>query len=188
MGSPKSLLPIHGETFLDRLIRIFSRVANPVIVVLGANAGEITSRIERADEARFVTNPDPERGMLSSLQCGLEAVPRDMEAALFTPVDHPSVEAATLEKLVDAFEDAGAMVIVPCYNGAHGHPVLIRRPVMADLLKLPPGSPASDVIHRYRAQTRYVAVDDPGVTSDIDDLADYSRLLAANPARSGQQP
>jgi molybdopterin-guanine dinucleotide biosynthesis protein A len=35
MGTPKALLRFQNETFLDRLIRIFSTVASPVIVVLG---------------------------------------------------------------------------------------------------------------------------------------------------------
>ena len=36
MGSPKALLEYRGETFLDRLTRIFAAHCDPVIVVLGA--------------------------------------------------------------------------------------------------------------------------------------------------------
>jgi molybdenum cofactor cytidylyltransferase len=100
MGTPKALLPLDGETFLDRLIRLFSEVAIQPIVVLGHQAAEIRSGILRSAEATFVVNPDPERGMLSSLQCALRAIPQESEAVMFTPVDHPNLESSTLEKLI----------------------------------------------------------------------------------------
>ena len=51
-------------------------------------------------QAVFVVNPDYQRGQFSSLQCGLRAVPADAEGVVFTPVDHPNVEAATVAELI----------------------------------------------------------------------------------------
>ena len=178
MGTPKALLELNGETFLDRLIRLFSEVAGPVIVVLGHQEEQIRSGIRRGAGARFVVNPDPERGMLSSLQCGLEAMPMEAEAAMFTPVDHPDIESATIAKLVFNFDGKRAPVTIPEYQGKHGHPVLIARALIAELLALPTTAQTSDVIHRYRSQTSYVAVEDSAVTTDIDDRAAYAELLA----------
>lgn len=181
MGTPKALLEFNGETFLDRLIRLLGGVAAPVIVVLGDQGREIRSGLERGAEARFVVNPDPERGMLSSLQCGLEAVSEEAQAVMFTPVDHPNLESSTLEALVDRFVAERAPVTIPEYQGRHGHPVLIARPLIAELLALPATAQASDVIHRYGSRTSYVAVDDPGVLTDIDDPAAYAELLGRHP-------
>jgi molybdenum cofactor cytidylyltransferase len=177
MGTPKAMLPLNGETFLDRLIRLFSEAAIPPIVVLGHQAVEIQSGIQRGSEGRFVVNPDPGRGMLSSLQCGLEAVPQEAEAVMFMPVDHPNLERSTLEKLIGHFNAERAPVTVPTFQGEHGHPVLIARPLIAELLALPVTAQASDVIHRYRGRTAYIPVDDPAVTTDIDDRAAYAELL-----------
>src|SRR5579864_8573994 len=117
MGTPKALLRFEDETFLDRMIRLFAAVCNPVIVVLGHNAEQIRSGIERASQAVFTVNPDPERGMLSSLQCGLKEIPPDAEAVLFTPVDHPSLRSATIEKLAGEFRRHRAPVTIPTYQG-----------------------------------------------------------------------
>jgi molybdenum cofactor cytidylyltransferase len=181
MGTPKALLRFQNETFLDRLIRLFSGVASPVIVVLGHQSDQIRSGIEHASEAIFAVNPDPERGMLSSLQCGLKALPAGTEAAMFTPVDHPNLQAATLEKLAVQFETERAPVTVPTYDGQHGHPVCIARAVADELLALPPSAMASDVIHKYVSRTSYIAVDDPAVTTDVDDPEAYAGLLAQSP-------
>jgi molybdenum cofactor cytidylyltransferase len=178
MGTPKALLPLEGETFLDRLIRLFSVVANPVIVVLGYGGDAIRSGIERASEAEFVVNPAPERGMLTSLQRGLEAVPPGCEAVMFTPVDHPHLQSGTLEQLAALFRSEHALVTVPAHGGRHGHPVLIARPLIAELLALPPHAQASDVIHRYADRTSYVEVPDPAILTDVDDPAAYAELTA----------
>jgi molybdenum cofactor cytidylyltransferase len=177
MGTPKALLSLDGETFLDRLIRLFSEVAVTPIVVLGHQAAQIQSGIQRGPQAAFVVNPDPERGMLSSLQYGLKAIPQAAEAVMFTPVDHPNLERSTLEKLIRQFNAASASVIVPTFQGDHGHPVLIARSLIAELLALPATAQASDVIHLYRTETSYISVDDPAVITDIDDRAAYAELL-----------
>jgi molybdenum cofactor cytidylyltransferase len=181
MGTPKALLKFQSETFLDRMIRLFSNVSNPVIVVLGHQSSQIRSGIERSGDAIFAVNPDPERGMLSSLQCGLKVLPAETAAVMFTPVDHPNLQPATLEKLLAQFHAQHAPVIVPTYDGRHGHPVCIARPLVDELLALPPAAMASDVIHKYVSQTSYIEVNDPAVTADVDDPEAYAGLLAQHP-------
>ncbi len=178
MGTPKALLRFQNETFLDRLIRVFSPVCDPIIVVVGEHADPIRSGIERGREVLFALNPDPERGMLSSLQCGVALVPPEAEAAMFLPVDHPHIQAATIELLAARFRSERAPVTVPTYLGEHGHPVCIAKPVIAELLALPPEAKASDVIHRHIAATSYIEVSDRAVITDVDDPAAYAELLA----------
>jgi molybdenum cofactor cytidylyltransferase len=180
MGTPKALLQFQNETFLDRLIRLFSAVCDPIVIVVGLHADKIRSGIQRGRDALFAVNPDPDRGMLSSLQCGLALVPPDAAAAMFLPVDHPHLETATLEMLAARFRADRAHVIVPTYDGQHGHPVCIARPLIDELLDLPPNAKASDVIHRHVARTIYIEVSDPAVVTDIDDPSAYADLLARN--------
>jgi molybdenum cofactor cytidylyltransferase len=181
MGTPKALLRFQNETFLDRLVRLFAAVCDPIIVVVGLHADKISSGIERGRDVLFAVNPDPERGMLSSLQCGLALVPPYAGAAMFLPVDHPHLETSTLETLAARFRADRAPVIVPTHAGEHGHPVCISRPLIDELLALPPDAKASDVIHRHVARTIYVEVSDPAVVTDVDDPAAYAELLARHP-------
>jgi len=178
MGTPKALLLFQNETFLDRLIRVFSAVCDPIIVVVGQHGDQIRAGIESGRDVLFAENPDPDRGMLSSLQCGLELVPDAADAAMFLPVDHPNIQISTVETLGARFRSDGAPVTVPTYAGEHGHPVCISRQVITELLALPLTAKASDVIHRHVGQTVYVPVSDPGVVADVDDPAAYADLLA----------
>ena len=172
MGSPKALLMYQGETFLDRLIGSCHQACGSVVVVLGRHADEIRAGIRH--DAKFVLNPDPDRGQLSSMQCGLAEI---ANAAMFVPVDLPAVEPATIVELVEAFQAGDSLIAVPAFDGKHGHPVCIARPVVEELLALPRTGQARDVIHRHRAETLYVAVGDAGVLRDIDTRSEYLDLL-----------
>jgi len=179
MGTPKALLRYQGETFLDRLIRVMSSACGRVVVVLGHDADLIRGGVSQRDDVLFTINPDPERGMLSSLQCGLRMTPPETEAIFFTPVDHPNISLVTMEALAQAFEERHAPVTVPVYRGTRGHPVCIARSLAAELLDLPLDAQAADVIHRHTAGRQLVEVDDPGVVADIDDPDAYRALIAA---------
>lgn len=173
MGSPKALLDYRGEMFVERLIRVLSRVCDPVIVALGYHAGAIRPAI--AATATIVTNPAPERGQLSSLQTALAALPAGAEGFLFTPVDSPAVEPATVECLAAEFRrrDPAASFVIPRYRGKHGHPVFAARAIADELLALPATAQAREVVHRHVADTVYIDVEDPGILVDVDDPAAY---------------
>jgi len=176
MGSPKPLLRLNNETFADRLIRVLGEVCRPVVIVLGHGGSGILPGIERRAEALVAINPQPDLGQLSSLQCGLRTLTQQYDAVMFTPVDYPSIEASTVRALAAAVETN--LIAVPRFDGRRGHPVCLRAQLAAEILALPLESRASDVIHAYREQTAYVAVNDPGIASDVDDPESYQRLLA----------
>ena len=117
MGSPKALLRYGSQTFLDTLISLFVPRCAPVIAVLGAHAAEI--RAAANHDAIFVENPDYQRGMTTSLQCGLQAIPEDVDAVLFTLVDHPAVSPQTVDALL-AVNHPDSLLRVPRYREKRG--------------------------------------------------------------------
>ena len=171
MGQPKALLEYQGEAFLRRLAGMLGEACGRVVVVLGYDAERVRTAVP--ERAVITVNPEPERGMLSSLQCGLRAA-GDAEAVLFLPVDYGAVRSETLARV--AAEAGTAEIVVPVFEGRHGHPV---RAIMQDLLVLPATAQARDVIRRHRAATRYIIVDDAGVVNDVDTPEDYRALLEA---------
>jgi molybdenum cofactor cytidylyltransferase len=163
MGRPKALLPVPGsvpqETFLDRLIGLFSAQKAHIIVVLGAHSDAIRAGAARAEQARFVVNPRPQDGQLSSLQCGLREAPEEAAGVLFTPVDFPRVSADSVAGLVAAFwrgDHAG--LVIPRFQGRRGRRGTARAAARGGEAF---GARASDVIHRHAAEACYVDVDDP---------------------------
>ena len=175
MGSPKALLEFHGETFLDRLIGLFSRYCSPVIAVLGAHQETIRAGVRRAEETLLVENPDYRLGQLTSMQCGLRAVPANTEGVLFTLVDHPAVESATIAALL---LDSGALLRIPRYLGRRGHPIWFDGTLIPEFLQAT-GS-AREVLSRHADAIEYLDLNDPGIIADIDDPDAYRRLVGGS--------
>ncbi len=176
MGSPKALLTYNGETFLQRLCRLFAARCSPVIVVLGANADEI--RAATRAPAIFVVNEEYRSGQTSSMQRGLTAVPAEAEGVLFTLVDHPAVAPETLDALLSG--GASCLVRVPRYGGRRGHPIWFSRALIGEFLALPAGGAARDVVRGHAAETVFLDLEDPGIVADIDDPEAYRRLVEAH--------
>jgi len=176
MGSPKALLRYRGQTFLDRLTALLALHCSPVIVVVGAGADEIRSAA--CGPAAFVINRDWQCGQTSSLQCGLAAVPPEADGVLFTLVDHPAVDAATIEALLS---NQRPLLRIPRYRSRRGHPIWFARTLIPEFLSLAEPFTAKDVVHAHTAETQFLDLDDPGIVADIDDPAAYRALTGAVP-------
>ena len=172
MGFPKALLVYHKDTFLATLIGLFDACCSPVIVVLGAEAERIRRETNRP--ATYVTNPDYQRGMTTSLQCGLRAVPASTDGLLFTLVDHPSVLPSTLTALLAL---PRPLVRVPRFGGKRGHPIWFSSELIPEFLAIPDGGAANAVVRGHAAATEFLDLDDPGITADIDDPEAYRDLI-----------
>lgn len=171
MGSPKMLLEIEGRTVIDRAISAVAASCEPVIVVLGYDAARVREAVSYA--VAFVVNPDPQAGQLSSLQCGLRAVPPHCDRVAFLPGDFHSVQPATVAALLEAL--AGAPLALPRCAGRNGHPVVIGRALMNEMLEETVS--AREVIHRHAHEAVHVDLDDPGILRDLDTPADYAEAL-----------
>jgi molybdenum cofactor cytidylyltransferase len=171
MGRPKALLIYQDETFIGRLQRIFLEYCTPVVVVLGHDAQSIQSSLDA--RVQVAVNPDPERGMLSSLQTGLRML-SDGARILFLPLDYPAIRSETVASLCVA---PPCLIAMPRFGGTRGHPVLISRAVADELLALPVDAAARDVIRGHDAEIHYVDVADPAILMDVDTPGDYEALV-----------
>ena len=184
MGEPKALLhDAGGRPFVARIVRTFAAAAvTDIIVVTGALHDKIVGAVAGDHPPvmpRFVHNPDPSRGQLSSLWAGLDAADRPgVEAVLMTLVDVPMVSPSTVTAVVDAWRHAKAPIVRPAIGERHGHPVLFDRAVFDELRLAPLAQGAKVVVHRHAQQLVNVEVTDAGCLVDVDTREDYARLLA----------
>jgi len=179
MGTPKATLTYRGRTFLERIVQALREGGlERLVVVLGHQAEDIQRQI-KIETAQVVINPDYRSGQTSSLQAGLRAlIADDLEAVLLCLVDHPAVSAETVRRIVAAFRQSGAPVVIPTYHGRRGHPALIGRQVFEELLALAGDAGADSVVRKYRPATQFVEVEDEGIIMDVDDPEAYQRLIS----------
>ncbi len=175
MGSPKALLQFGSRTALDRVLDTCAGFGRPV-VVLGSGADEIEKGCALG-RATVVRNPDWSRGMTSSLQAGLRALPGDSEGFLVWPVDLPLVAAEAVSELGMRFwilrQNRRQPIVIPKAS-RRGHPVLFDRAYAAELLALKPDEVPRAVVERHAAEVEEVPAGEETVL-DLDTPEDYAR-------------
>ncbi len=177
-GFAKALATLEEETLAARIGRTLREGGCDDVWYVVAEPHGADVKAALAGE-HFVTNPAPERGMLSSLQAGLRAV-TDANAVVVALIDHPRVRAETVRLLIDALRTpgkTGATVTRPQYGERRGHPFVIAREELTRALTLDADANATmrDVVHGAQ-NAQVVNVNDPYV---LDDLDDEAKLRAA---------
>lgn len=174
-GEPKALLPSReaGTTILERLIDLYSRCCDPVVVVIGHQAERVKMGTRRAN-VQWIENPMPERGQFSSMQCGLAAVDAGC-SVIFQPVDYAGVDELTIALLAGT----DAPLAIPRFAGERGHPVRLGPELIAELRALAPEAQARDVIRARYSQAVFLDVEDRWVTADLDTPEDYRQWVSA---------
>ncbi len=173
-AGPKALLRVpDGRTFVQAIADT-ARAAGVagVVVVIGPPHAELIRSALPAG-AMTALNPQPERGMLSSVQAGLAALSPDASAALVWPVDIPSVQAATVRALLLA---TPGRVVLPRHAERGGHPLRIPAARFAEVHALDPARGLKALIEASPDDVLRLEVDDPGVLVDVDTPADLARL------------
>jgi molybdenum cofactor cytidylyltransferase len=177
MGRPKALLDFDGVPAIGLVLRTCAEGGAAAAVVVTAPAGEAIRQACAGAPLPVIEalNPQPDRGMLSSLQAGLRALPANAAGFLLFPVDYPIVPAAEVRRLMAA---PPAPIVVPSHEGRRGHPALIDVALVPELLALPPDQSARAVMTAHARETAYVITADDRVLLDMDTPDDYARCLA----------
>lgn len=170
----KLLAPVRGRALVEHALAAAtaSRVRRVTVVT-----GYQRQRIERAvsrfsaptpgGRPRLTHNPDYRRGLSSSLRAGLNALPRDCDGVVVCLGDTPGVTAAAIDRLLRA-RTPQAYAVRSSHAGRHGHPVLLLRPLFADLLALR-GDRGAGALLATLPPGRLVAVDNgAAAVTDID--------------------
>jgi molybdenum cofactor cytidylyltransferase len=190
MGRAKATLPVDGrDTFLTRIVRTFRDAdVDDVIVVVGHDADAIARAFaESGLPARFVINRDYDRGQLSSLIAGVNAIDRPgVAAALITLVDVPLVSAATVRAVVDHYRASRAPVVRPTSGTRHGHPLLIDRALFDALRQADPAAGAKPIVRAHASPIGDLSIADEGAFIDIDTAEEYARWISSRLNAGGE--
>ncbi len=172
MGQPKALLHTSdGKRYVDTIADTAREGGcAATVVVLGPPHGA-TIAATLPPVLPTAWNAEPARGMLSSVQAGLRALPPDADGVLVWPVDMPFVAAATVRTLV--MHDG--IIIVPVHNGRGGHPLRIMRPLFDEVMALDPARGLKALLDAHARQVVRLPVDDAAVLVDVDTPDDYAR-------------
>lgn len=172
MGRPKPLLPFRDGTVVGSLIQAL-REGGVSEIVLAVAPGDEALRAWAAEAGvRIAVNPEPERGMLSTILAGIEAA-GDRETLVVCPADLPALLPSTVRTVLAQ----QSPLAVPSYRGKRGHPLVISPELIPEIRTLHLDAGLRELLDRHPDRLRVVEVDDPGCVRDVDTPEEYEALV-----------
>jgi CTP:molybdopterin cytidylyltransferase MocA len=169
MGGRKARLLVGGQTLSAlHLSRLTEVGCTSVRVVVHPEDEDLVPNA-------IVSTADEQSG---SLRVALASIPSNDSLVIVTPVDVLPAAVATIQSLVHVLDAPDALAATPSFRGLGGHPIVVRRKILDTLTR---GGTLRDPLadlgpHRHRME-----VDDPNVTSDLDDPAAAIHWLGSSP-------
>ncbi|MCL1816106.1 MAG: nucleotidyltransferase family protein [Clostridiales bacterium] len=175
MGSPKLLLPWGQDNVLGcTLANAMAGGVSPLTVICGGDADAL-ERVAKTKGLPCLYNENYAQGQSTSLICGLNAVPQGL-GAMFILGDMPSVLPQSYTDLATAYRQSTALIVVPFNSyGCSGNPTIWSPELFREIQQLSGDKGARELLKKYRKQTLFVPLDDPGLYEDIDTIEDYMR-------------
>jgi xanthine dehydrogenase accessory factor len=177
MGQQKLLMPYAEKTMIEHIVeKAKGSNAGKVSVVVGSHQEEVTEIIQHLS-AKVVLNRDFEKGMLSSVQCGFNAISSNSKAGMILLGDQPMVQTKVINKLIDSFYKTGKGIIIPIYKNKRGHPVIIDARYINTINDLNPQVGLRQLMIEHNDDIYEIEVDTNTILKDIDTIEDYKKEL-----------
>jgi molybdenum cofactor cytidylyltransferase len=177
MGGQKLLLPYGGKTMIGHVVgEVIGGGLGRTFVVTGADHEAVAAALSDC-AVTLVRNPDPEGDMLSSVRCGVRAVPEGCEAVLVALGDQPGITANLAGALIREYRESRGGIVVPSYGGKRGHPLVFSRRYFDEVLTRFEGEGLRALLLAHAEAVREVRAGSAAVLADVDTPEDYRRAV-----------
>ncbi|MHB9940931.1 molybdopterin-guanine dinucleotide biosynthesis protein A [Clostridium sporogenes] len=168
VGRYKLTLDMQGKTVVERCMESMYDICSNVIVVGGYNYNLLQDILKPYSKVKMILNENYLEGMFSSVKKGLYQVKGDK--FFLTPADYPLIKKDTYIKMLSTNSD----IVIPTYKNIKGHPVLIKRGIINNILSEEYVS-LREFINKHGFST--LRIEDQGILLDIDTDEDYIDIL-----------
>ena len=178
MGAHKLLLPYAGKTVISHIVdQLLDSAIGGIYVIVGHEGARIAEELS-VRPVRVVSNPDYRTGMLSSVRCGLRALPPRCEAILVALGDQPGISPELVGQMIHSFNRVDKGIVVPCFRGKRGHPIVFSERFRNEIMTQYDRVGLRGLLQAHPEDVFELNVLAPAVLSDMDYPEDYRRELA----------
>lgn len=177
MGQAKLLMKVSGKAIIQYVVEsVLAGGVDSVWVVTGPDVEPIEAALGSI-EVQIAVNLAPEEGQAGSVRVGIAALPSSVEAVLIALGDQPLLAPSIIPALLAARRASPKLIVAPRYRDGQGNPVLFKREIFPELLRLTGDQGARPIIQREPARVEWVDLDLP-MPPDVDTPDDYEKIRA----------
>ena len=159
----------NGTSVLQQTINNISAVIADIRIV---SRQETASHLLNHDSQLLIFN-DAQLGMGASLSFGISNLP-DWDACLVCLGDMPFIKPASYAQI--AQQCRHDRIVMAAYHKQRTNPVGFGSQFFPHLSKLSGDRGGRDIIKQYAESLRLIAIEDPGLTADIDTIEQLKNL------------
>jgi molybdenum cofactor cytidylyltransferase len=180
MGRPKLLLPWGETSIIGHLLAQWRELEARQIAIVCRRADKpLAAELRRVGfpPRHRIVNPDPQRGMFSSIVCAARWKGWDasLTAWVIALGDQPHLRMETLRALLSFYRRHPQSICQPAFEGRRRHPVLLPRDAFLEL-RHTGASTLKDFLQQSTFPHMECPIKDSGLSRDLDFPKDYERL------------
>jgi molybdenum cofactor cytidylyltransferase len=177
MGQSKVLMKVGRRAIIRYVVEsVLAGGVDAVWVVTGPDVEPIEAALAGL-EVQLVVNPAPEEGQAGSVRTGIAALPESVEAVLIALGDQPLMPPSIIPALLAARRTSPKLIVAPRYRDGQGNPVVFKREIFPELLRLTGDQGARPIIQKEPTRVEWVELDLP-MPPDVDTPDDYEKIRA----------
>ena len=151
-GGGKLLHEIDGEPMIQRALRLYGKLPFAARVLVTRQDATMIQHLAIESGFPAVINPDPERGVGSSVSIATEAILQaepPPDGILYAVADQPYLTQESVEKLLAAFSESPDHIVSLGFGGRRGNPAIFPAKFFQELCALEEDIGGGAVIRRH---------------------------------------
>jgi len=177
MKQQKLLMPYKERTIIETVVdKCLQSKIDEIYIVVGSDSEKIKSKLAGLN-LNIITNDNYKMGMLSSVQKGIDALPKSLKAVIILLGDQPMVKSEIIDLMIDSFHRSRKGIVIPTFAGKRGHPILIDLKYRKAVNFLNPGKGLRELIYNNQENIFEVEVETNEILRDIDTFEDYKNEI-----------
>ncbi len=170
-GGGKLLYEVEGEPMIAHALQLLGSIPFASRVCVARRADRAIQTLAQEHGFAVVINPDPERGVGTSVSIGTETVlllERELDGILYAVADQPYLTQASVKRLLDAFEQHPERIASLSWQGKRGNPAIFPLDYWSELMQLREDVGGAAVIRRHPESLQLVEADLARELEDLD--------------------
>jgi molybdenum cofactor cytidylyltransferase len=170
-GGGKLLYEVEGEPMIAHALQLLGSIEFASRVCVARRADRAIQTLAQEHGFAVVINPDPERGVGTSVAIGTETVlllERELEGILYAVSDQPYLTRVSVKRLLDAFEQNPERIASLSWQGKRGNPAIFPLDCWSELMQLREDVGGAAVIRRHPNLLLLVEADSAQELEDLD--------------------
>jgi len=177
LGQQKLFLPLRGKPVLQWVLEsaLASELGEVICVTRELESAPRQLKLTN-ERLVWLTNHAADRGQSTSVIAGLWATDPNSDGAMFLVGDQPLISTELINALIEKFTVESAWIVAPSFKQQPRNPVVFRRNLFPELLKLTGDRGGRILINKHKNNTVLVEWNDEIPFLDLDVHEDYERL------------